>query len=179
MTMAKKIEETVKAGTSVIICKDKKILVGQRKGSHGAGCWAFPGGHIDFPDKDLKSSGEREVFEETGMLVNIYSPDNLREDLFTSYNILSENGTKAYVTCYLLADYISGGEKVNETCYKGLEPQKCEHWHLKSLDELAKLILDEKAKTWIPIVKIAAYLTKIWNDSYVLRRYQNPLQHLG
>ena len=33
-------------GIGVMILKDRNVLLGQRKGSHGAGDYAFPGGHI-------------------------------------------------------------------------------------------------------------------------------------
>ena len=41
---------TVKAGTGIIIRRGNKVLVGERQGSHGAGCLAFPGGHLDDDD---------------------------------------------------------------------------------------------------------------------------------
>jgi 8-oxo-dGTP pyrophosphatase MutT (NUDIX family) len=88
------IVPVVKAGVGVIVIKDKKVLVGQRKGSHGEGLWAFPGGTIEPTDKSLKSCGEREVFEETGIICNIFNPDHYREDLFTTYDILSKTGAR-------------------------------------------------------------------------------------
>lgn len=163
--MAKKQEPTVKAGVAVIVCKDHKVLVGKRKGSHGAGIWAFPGGHIEPTDKSLKKCGEREVLEEAGIVSNVYDPDHYRNDLFTTYDILSEDGTKVYVTCYLIADYLLGGKVVtdrDDTYIEGLEPEKCERWYWKTLDELALLVADEKANSWIPITKVAYYLKQIW-----------------
>lgn len=99
----------VKAGVAVIVIKDGKVLVGERCGSHGAGVLAFPGGHLDHDDGSLKRCGEREVFEEIGMIVNVYQPDHYREELFTTFDILSEDGQKVYVTAYLVADYLQGG----------------------------------------------------------------------
>ncbi len=34
-------------GVGVLILRDGKVLLGRRKGSHGAGCWSAPGGHLD------------------------------------------------------------------------------------------------------------------------------------
>lgn len=35
-------------GVGVLILRDGKVLLGRRKGSHGAGCWSAPGGHLEF-----------------------------------------------------------------------------------------------------------------------------------
>ena len=37
-----------RVGIGVIILKDGKVLLGKRKGSHGAGEYAFPGGHLEY-----------------------------------------------------------------------------------------------------------------------------------
>jgi 8-oxo-dGTP diphosphatase len=152
------MEPVVKAGVGVIVIKGNKILVGKRKGSHGEGLWAFPGGHIDPTDASLKECGEREVLEETGIICDIYNPDGFRQDLFTNFKILSEDKSKRYVTCYLIANYVSGGIEV-DNCIQPLEPNKSEGWYWKTLEELQELITDEKAKSWIPIVEISHYLS--------------------
>ena len=37
-----------KVGVGVMILKDGEILLGKRKGSHGEGEYAFPGGHLEY-----------------------------------------------------------------------------------------------------------------------------------
>lgn len=145
----------VKAGVGVIVKKGHKVLVGRRKGSHGAGVYAFPGGHLDHTDTSLAHCGEREVYEETGMLCKVISPDQYREDLFTTFDILSEDGQKIYVTSYLLADHLQGEPVLKE-------PQKCEGWAWVSLEELASLVQSEDQRAWIPVQQVIFYLNQIW-----------------
>jgi len=156
--MAKKHKEKypqVKAGVGVIVIKGNKVLVGQRKGSHGAGIYAFPGGSLDHTDASLAHCGEREVYEETGMLCKVISPDQYREDLFTTFDILSEDGKEIYVTSYLLADHLQGEPWLKE-------PTKCEEWKWVTLEELVSIVQSEDQRAWIPIQQVVFYLNQIW-----------------
>lgn len=47
---------------------DGYVLLHQRQGAHGAGTWALPGGKIE-PGETPAAAAEREVLEETGVLV--------------------------------------------------------------------------------------------------------------
>jgi len=49
-----------------MIFKDGKVLLGRRKGSHGEGEYAWPGGHLEYMES-IKECARREVREETGM----------------------------------------------------------------------------------------------------------------
>tara|TARA_Y100000034_G_scaffold42710_2_gene52279 strand:- start:2461 stop:2946 length:486 start_codon:yes stop_codon:yes gene_type:complete len=157
-------ESQVKAGTAVIVIRDRKVLVGKRKGSHGEGVYAFPGGHLDFSDPSMKLSGEREVFEETGIVCNVFNPDHYREELFTTFDILSTDGQKVYITAYLVADYLHGGKQIQDGGKEMVEPQedKCEMWYWVTLDELVQLVQGDTAKTWIPINQVLYYLKQLW-----------------
>lgn len=164
-------DDKVKSGVGVIVVKGTKILAGRRIGSHGAGALCFPGGHIELNDKSMKTCGEREVFEETGIICDVISIDGHREELFTTYDILSENKDKRYVTPYLLAKYLYGGDQFYDEEAKldavaPNEPDKCECWHWYSLEELSKTVYsDPQSKVWIPINQVIYYLTKYWNTN--------------
>lgn len=156
--------EVVRAGVGVIVCKNQKVLIGKRANSHGEGMWAFPGGHIEPSDNSLKDCAQREVLEETGITCHVYSPDKYREDLFTTFDILSDDRKKIYVTCYLVADYLLGGYEINEPdTILPLEPLKCSTWKWVTLEELAKIVQSEQAKSWIPVEKVIYYLKNLWS----------------
>lgn len=64
------VEERVNAGTVVIIMDGRgRMLMGKRKGSHGAGTWSFPGGWVQATDMTIEDAARREVLEETGVEV--------------------------------------------------------------------------------------------------------------
>jgi len=100
-------------GVAAIVIKNKKVLLGKRLNSHGAGAWAFPGGHLEFGES-LKDCAKREVFEETGLLIK-----NIQHVAYT--NDIFKEEQKHYVTLFVVARYDSGKLQLNE-------PDKCEKW---------------------------------------------------
>jgi ADP-ribose pyrophosphatase YjhB (NUDIX family) len=54
-------------GASVIIVRDGKILLQKRKDN---GCWSYHGGCLELGE-ELEDAAKRELFEETGLKVNI------------------------------------------------------------------------------------------------------------
>jgi len=110
----KKDSRYPRVGVGVIVIKGNKVLLGKRKGSHGAYTWNFPGGHLDF-NESVFDCAEREVMEETGIKIK-----NLKQGLYTNDIFKKEN--KHYITVFIIAEYKSGEPKV-------LEPEKCEQWN--------------------------------------------------
>lgn len=117
-------EPVVRVGVAVWIYKDGKVLMGKRKGSHGAGSWSLPGGHVDFGETP-STTVSREVMEETGLEVGAIT----RCTDFPYGHRLFPEDNKQYITLFFNAEYI-GGEPVNA------EPDKCEGWDWFSLDSL-------------------------------------------
>lgn len=106
-------------GVGVMIFKGQKVLLGKRKGSHGEGEYAFPGGYLEFRES-FEECAIRETREETGVgIVDV-------KFLFAA-NIMRYSG-KHYVHIGLTAKWKSGEPKV-------LEPDKSENWGWYSLDE--------------------------------------------
>jgi len=97
------------------------ILLGKRKGSHGNGEWAFPGGHLELGES-IEDCARREVMEETGMMVK-----NVK---FLRVMNLLDYAPKHYVDIGMTAEWVD--RPGNEP--KLLEPEKCEGWHWFSSD---------------------------------------------
>lgn len=104
-------------GVGVIVRKDGDILQIQRQGSHGAGSWSVPGGHIDFGES-VEQCAAREVMEETGVTI--------KNPRFLGYtNDIFEVEGKHYVTLWVEADYDSGEPVITsprETAFVGWIP---------------------------------------------------------
>lgn len=108
-------------GIGVIIIKDGKILLGQRKNAHGEGSWCPPGGHLEFGETWEKCA-ERETEEETGLKIK-----NIR--FGTATNDIFAQEQKHYITVHMLADYDAGEAEIRE-------PDKCERWEWFKWSEL-------------------------------------------
>jgi 8-oxo-dGTP diphosphatase len=109
-------EPVVRVGVAAWIYKDGKVLMGKRKGSHGAGSWSLPGGHVDFGETPATTVA-REIMEETGLEVGAITHCT---DFPYGHRFFPEDN-KQYITLFFNAEYI-GGEPVNA------EPDKCEGW---------------------------------------------------
>ncbi len=99
-------------GVAVFIVDGGRVLLGKRRGSHGAGSWALPGGHLEWGET-VEACARREVLEETGLELG-----DIRHGPFTN-DVFPEG--KHYVTLFLIAGR-AGGELTLR------EPAKCERW---------------------------------------------------
>src|SRR5262249_48016642 len=108
-------------GVAVILVDGKKVLLGQRRGAHGADTWCFPGGHLEFSETP-HGAAKRELMEETGLGVNQLMQGPYTNDIF-------ERENKHYVTLYVLAKYEGGPPPVRE-------PEKCKEWKCFPWDAL-------------------------------------------
>lgn len=113
-------EQRPKVGVGVMILKDGKVLLGKRKGSHGAGEFGWPGGHMEYMES-FAGCAKREVMEETGMEI-----ENIR---FLRLLNLKEYAPKHYVDIGLIADWKSGEPHI-------MEPDRCEGWAWYAMDNL-------------------------------------------
>jgi 8-oxo-dGTP diphosphatase len=109
-----------KVGVGVMVIKDGKVLLGKRKGTHGDGEYAWPGGHFEYMES-FEACARREVREETGMEIA-----NIR---FLRLLNLKTYAPKHYVDIGLIADWKSGEPQL-------CEPEKMESWSWYDIDDL-------------------------------------------
>ncbi len=118
-----------KIGVGVMIQNNEgKVLFGLRKGSHGAGEWSFPGGHLEFGETIFETA-KRETKEETGLDVSDFELISVSNEL--RYMDLG----KHYVVLGVRANTVKGEPRI-------CEPDKCERWEWFSLDSLPSPILE-------------------------------------
>ncbi len=109
------------AGLGVFIVKGGKVLLGQRRNSHGAGSWSFPGGHLELWES-FEDCARREVLEETGLSVKNIC-------FVTATNDFYPDEKKHYVNIVMRAEYESGILHI-------MEPEKITGWEWFSFDAL-------------------------------------------
>lgn len=97
-------------GVGVLVYRDGKFLMMQRKGSHGAGTWSVPGGWMELGES-FEEAAVREIDEETGMQIK-----NVKFIALTN-NIMLDEGVHS-ITVWLRADWKAGEPVITE-------PEKC------------------------------------------------------
>lgn len=107
-------------GISVLVIKEGKLLLGKRKGSHGEGEFASPGGHLEHLES-FDACAQREVREETGLEIG---PVRFLRVLNTTHY-----APKHYVDLAFVAEWKSGEPEVRE-------PDKVETWAWYSVGDL-------------------------------------------
>ena len=111
----------VLVGVGVVIRRDGKVLLGRRKGSHGAYTWGLPGGHLE-AGETVEECARRETAEETGLQIARTVNVGFTNDIFAAEN-------KHYVTLFVEASDPGGTPQV-------LEADKCESWEWFSTSQL-------------------------------------------
>jgi len=121
--------QQIKVGIGVMVIKDNKVLLGKRKGAHGEGEYAWPGGHLEYMESIIECA-KREVREETGMEIkNVH---------FLRLLNLKQYAPKHYVDIGMIADWKSGEPRV-------LEPDRAEFWAWYDLDKLPEPLFNTTA----------------------------------
>jgi len=111
-------------GLGLLVVRGDQILLGKRKGSHGAGEFGGPGGHLEYME-EFEDSLLREVVEEAGRELSVTNPEFLCVTNMTQYAEEKDH----YVDMGFVAEWVSGDPKV-------MEPHKLEYWGWYDLDDL-------------------------------------------
>lgn len=105
----------MRVGVGVAIVRNGKVLIGRRRGSHGADTWSIPGGHIEFGES-WEACARRETKEETGLDIEQITFLGVTDD-----HDISEG--KHYVTIFMRAACPTGEpvicepDKYQELCW--------------------------------------------------------------
>lgn len=91
-------------GVGVIVKKDNKILLQQRKRSHGTGTWSLPGGHIEYGETP-EVTAAREAKEEANVEIRNSKVVGVTNDFMPEEE-------KHYITIFVEAKY--AGENQNQ-----------------------------------------------------------------
>jgi 8-oxo-dGTP diphosphatase len=121
-----------RVGIGVVVVRDGRLLLGLRRGSHGADTWALPGGHLE-PGETDASCAARELREETGLVATACHPGP------PPVAWTAETG-QPYLTRFIVADVPVGEPRL-------LEPDKCAEWRWCALDALPQPLFGPIA-TW-------------------------------
>ena len=120
-----------------------KALYGLRKGSHGAGMWALPGGKLDLDEQCLEDCIKREIEEEVGITLDI---DSISFVGFSNDPKLDGDINKHFVTMLFKAIIPDGAVPQN------LEPHKCEGWEWTSYEQI--LEYEAAGRLFVPMVHL-------------------------
>ena len=85
----------VRVGIGVFVRASNGFVLMRRQGSHGAGEWSLPGGHLEFGET-VEQCAIREIKEELDVDISyIHRIPYFSEDFFPEHN-------KQYITLYLI-----------------------------------------------------------------------------
>ena len=107
-------EERPRVGVGVLVLRHGAVLLGERRGAHGAATWAPPGGHLEFGES-AEACAARELVEETGLVMRAWQAGPW------SVNEFPEIG-RQYATLFVVATTTEGEPTTRE-------PDKCLGWH--------------------------------------------------
>jgi len=104
------------------------VLVGVRKGSHGAGRLALPGGHLEMGES-WEACATRELLEEANLAIEHVKLVKVTNDV-----AIDGNPDKHYITLFMEANVAEDSPPLTN-----MEPHKCESWRWMDVEELASL----------------------------------------
>jgi ADP-ribose pyrophosphatase len=106
----KKYPEGPLPAVGAVVFKDAAVLLVKRGNPPSEGSWAIPGGSVQLGES-LQEAAEREILEETGVVIRAKSP----VFVFDAIELDPDGEVKFhYVIIDLEADYLRGDPKAND-----------------------------------------------------------------
>lgn len=93
-----------RVAVGAIVFEENKVLLVRRGQPPAEGAWAIPGGRVELGES-MQKAAEREIREETGLIVRAKAP------VFTFDVVVRDDNGRVrfhYVIVDLIADYVSG-----------------------------------------------------------------------
>lgn len=134
-------EYQIGVGVALIVLRDDKVLMARRKGSHAAGLYSFPGGHLE-KYETWEGCAKRELREECGKDIKVRMNTPSRGGLFVHNSILMKD-ERHYITIFLSASWLSGEPQL-------MEPEKSEVWEWLPITDVLKMLQQPEYAAWIP-----------------------------
>lgn len=123
------IKPQVAVGALIHHPSERKIILVQRANAPGAGLWALPGGRINLGES-LVAGVQREVAEETGLLVEVGPPIYAFDRI-----IRAEDGAIQFH--YVIIDFLAQPQNPNAPLQAGDDAAAVAWFGLKDLAELS------------------------------------------
>lgn len=139
-------QKHVRVGVGVLVkdpLRQSAIFAGLRKGSHGAGTLALPGGHLEMFES-WNATAIREVKEETDLDLD---PESCSFAHVTNDPMKDER--KHYVTVFVTATC-----KENSSIPKNMEPHKCAGWKSYTWEELKTIQAKREPELFGPLRRL-------------------------
>jgi 8-oxo-dGTP diphosphatase len=114
------LEPRPRVGMGVLVMRKGLVLLGKRRGAHGEGYYAAPGGHIELGET-LAETARREVREECGL--------EIRDIHLLSVGSYLWEQDRHYVDVDVVCEALDGEPR-------NLEPENCEGWAWYDLEHL-------------------------------------------
>ena len=128
-------------GVSAVVVRGDRVLVGRRRGAHGAGTWAFPGGKLEAGESPADAV-RRELAEETGLQAGEVAPI-----AWTSDVMADAKGQLHFITLHHLVAVGPGEPELRE-------PDKTDGWRWTVLAEMPQPVFAPAASLlatgWAP-----------------------------
>lgn len=127
------------AAVGAVVFKDSRVLLVKRKNAPAKDLWAIPGGKIK-PGERLQEAAEREILEETGLIVKAADP-------VFSFDVIERDDTGKikfhYVIIDLMAKYISGEIRASDDAIEARWITS-QDLSVLSINEKTRFLLKEK-----------------------------------